>query len=231
MRYVIWDFDGTLAYREGGWSGACVEVIGRTDATQDIGIDDIRPYLDAGFPWHTPNEPHTEVEKADEWWERLYPVLESAMTEAGLSPTTAVSLAPRVRETYLTEHWHLFEDVIPTFKSLANEGWSHLVLSNHVPELEWIIDDLGVSGYLDAVYTSASIGYEKPHPEAFKAVMHTLEADATACMIGDSVEADILGARHLELPAILVRDDHPEVQYAVENLHEVPALLSAVLDD
>ena len=231
MRYVIWDFDGTLAYREGGWSGACVEVISRTDSTLEIGIDDIRPHLDTGFPWHAPNEPHPEISKADEWWERLYPVLESAMTEAGLSPTKAVTLAPRVRETYLAEDWYLFEDVVPTLESLADQGWSHLVLSNHVPELEQIIDDLGLSGYLDAVFTSASIGYEKPHPEAFMTVLRTLETDAIVWMVGDSIEADILGARPLELPAILVRGDHPEVRHAVESLHDVPPLLPEAPDE
>ncbi len=230
MRYVIWDFDGTLAYREGGWSGACVDVIKRSDTAVDVGIADIRPSLATGFPWHTPDEPHPAVTDATAWWERLYPVLERAMTEAGVTPNTAETLAPRVRETYLTEDWYLFEDVVPTLESLADAGWSHLVLSNHVPELDWIIEDLGLARYLDAVYTSASIGYEKPHPEAFETVMRTLEADATAWMVGDSVEADIHGARHLGIPAILVRGTHPEVSHVVENLHGVPALLARETD-
>jgi putative hydrolase of the HAD superfamily len=66
MTYLIWDFDGTLGYRAGGWTQACVEVLEGADDVPVVGRDDVRPYLQSGYPWHTPDEPHTDLSTAEE---------------------------------------------------------------------------------------------------------------------------------------------------------------------
>jgi putative hydrolase of the HAD superfamily len=62
MRYLLWDFDGTIANRKNMWSGALY------DALIDIGVscdrEDIRPHLRSGFPWHEPNVEHYELDIA-----------------------------------------------------------------------------------------------------------------------------------------------------------------------
>jgi phosphoglycolate phosphatase-like HAD superfamily hydrolase len=45
MKYLIWDFDGTLAYREGMWSGSLIEVLDREMPTHALTSDMLRPYL------------------------------------------------------------------------------------------------------------------------------------------------------------------------------------------
>lgn len=84
------------------------------------------------------------------------------------------------------------------------DGWRQLILSNHVPELASIVRALGIDQYLDAVISSAFVGYEKPHPAAYAAAMDIAGSPLRAWMIGDSLEADALGADRVGLAAILV---------------------------
>jgi putative hydrolase of the HAD superfamily len=79
------------------------------------------------------------------------------------------------------------------------------VLSNHVPELPGLIADLGLGSLVDDVLTSASIGYEKPHPEIFQHALRQSGHPTNAWMVGDSVTADIGGAELAGIPALLVR--------------------------
>lgn len=226
MTYLIWDFDGTLGYRSGGWSKACVDVVNDTTAVSDVEIDNVRPHLQTGFPWHTPAQPHPEISTADEWWNQLFPVFVEAIEATGVPSERACEVAKRVRPTYLQNDWQVFDDTIPTLARLSSEGWVHLVLSNHVPELESILADLGLMEYIEETYVSAEIGYEKPHPAAFRAVLSDLGDGATAWMIGDSYRADVEGAETIGLPAVLVRSTHPGADYCCEDLDTLVDILT-----
>jgi len=52
VRYLIWDFDGTLGYREGMWSATLVEVARRTAPGRAVTEEQVRPFLlgTAGIP-------------------------------------------------------------------------------------------------------------------------------------------------------------------------------------
>ena len=94
---------------------------------------------------------------------------------------------------------------MPALKQLQDVGWTHVILSNHVPELPDIVTTLGLSPYITRIFTSALLGYEKPHPQAFRYVLDELHNPAVVWMIGDNPEADIAGAEASGIPAILVR--------------------------
>jgi hypothetical protein len=40
-KYLIWDFDGTLGYRPGGWTAALLEVLQREAPTCDVTADQL----------------------------------------------------------------------------------------------------------------------------------------------------------------------------------------------
>jgi putative hydrolase of the HAD superfamily len=54
-----------------------------------------------------------------------------------------------------------------------------------------------LSQYIDICLSSANIGYEKPHSEAFKTALRECGNPETVWMIGDNIEADIKGAKAL----------------------------------
>ncbi len=227
MKAILWDFDGTLAARNGMWTGTLVGVANRAVPQRKLTGTEIRPFLQTGFPWHTPERPHPG-QTPDEWWSALNPVFVKAYVAVGLEASLAEDLALQVRAEFLEcSQWHVFDDVVPCLSSLRRLGWTHYVLSNHVPELPQLVDALGLSSFFAEVSTSARTGFEKPHPKAFTGLLSRLPDNSSVWMIGDNLVADVQGAAALGLPAILVRKKHDDAQHYCGSLGEVEETLSA----
>jgi putative hydrolase of the HAD superfamily len=225
-RYLIWDFDGTLAYRRGTWSGCLRDAVLRAIPQHEVTADQLRPHLQTGFPWHTPHLVSAGVKTAEEWWDRLNPVFERAFVAVGIDIEQAQNLAREIRHIYSDpEKWQLYEDTHAALTSLSEQGWQHIVLSNHVPELGTIIRHLQLDSHFVAVISSAITGYEKPHPEAFRLALAATENAGAVWMIGDSMVADIAGAAAVGIPGVLVRKQHPDAQFSCSDLSGLASLL------
>ena len=208
FKYLMWDFDGTLAHRPGQWTDTVLSVLRQAGLAAGVDREVVRPFMNTGFPWHKPEVIRSANQAADDWWQGLEPVFARAFLEVGrVSKEQALTLARQVRPTYLDPAvWFVFDDVVPTLRRLKDLEWRHVVLSNHVPELPQLVADLGLTTYFEAVYSSAATGVEKPNPEAFRRARATLPADARVWMVGDSVDAD-MGAEAAGISAILVRSN------------------------
>jgi putative hydrolase of the HAD superfamily len=227
-RLVIWDFDGTLAHRRGetGWSILLAETLDAEEPGHGHSADTFRPHLRERFPWHTPEVAHPELCEPEAWWASVRPVLAGAYERAGYESGRAGELAAAVRRLYVdpTIGWELFADTQPTLERLAEAGWRHAILSNHVPELRQIVAGLGLDDLIAFLSCSAETGYEKPHPQAFASVLEPLRP-AEAWMVGDNVVADALGAEAVGLPAVLVRRPDPRVARYADTLAGVEGFL------
>ncbi|MEE2657884.1 MAG: HAD family hydrolase [Candidatus Latescibacterota bacterium] len=209
MRYIVWDFDGTLGWRQGGWAAAMVDALAAAASPAALTVEVLRPHIQTGFPWHHPEVVHTDVTTADQWWDRLEPVFHRAFIAAGVGVSSAADAAVRVRAHFLEpEHWRLFGDVIATLDALDTRGWSHVILSNHAPELHRIVDILGIGARFGGVFSSADLGYEKPHPRTYEAVREWIGNHPTI-MVGDNPVADVEGPGEVGIPAFLVRREPP----------------------
>lgn len=227
MKLLIWDFDGTLAHRRGetGWSLLLAETLDTEEPGHEHSADTFRPHLRQGFPWHAPEIAHPELCDPDAWWASVRPVLARAYEAAGYAPARALELAAAAQRLYVEPAgWSLFDDTVPALGRLSEEGWTHAILSNHVPELRRIVTGLGLDDLVATLSCSAETGYEKPHPRAFEAVLEELGPDE-AWMIGDNVVADVLGAEALGIPAILVRRPDPRATRYAETLAGVGGFL------
>jgi len=226
LKVLIWDFDVTLAAREGMWTATLVAVANRLMPGRAVTRDQIRPFLQTGFPWHTPERTHPH-QTPDEWWAALKPVFAGAFVGTGIDAVTADELAGQVRAAFLDiACWHVYDDVKPSLSSLQQHGWTHCILSNHVPELPDLAEALGLSPFFTHVVTSARTGYEKPHPEAFKGLLRQFPVGTTAWMIGDSVTADVQGAEAVGMRAVLVRKKQDGARHYCGALAELEAVLS-----
>ena len=217
-RLVIWDFDGTLAHRRGetGWSILLAEALDAEEPGHGHSADMFRPHLREGFPWHTPDVAHPELSEPEAWWASVRPVLGRAYEAAGYVPARALELADAARRLYVDPGigWEVFPDTLSTLARLSGAGWTHAILSNHIPELRQIVTGLGLDDAVDFISCSAETGYEKPHAQAFASVLDTLHP-AEAWMVGDNVVADVLGAEAVGIPAVLVhRPDPRALRYA-----------------
>jgi len=111
-KFLLWDFDGTLAHRPGQWSSTVLAVLHRAGLASGIDREAVRPFCNAGFPWHTPDRVREAGQSADDWWRDLVPVLARAFTGlAGVSDERATELAWEVRRSYLeASAWVVFDD-------------------------------------------------------------------------------------------------------------------------
>lgn len=227
MKLLIWDFDGTLGQRNGAWSGALVEVLEREGVSADR--ECLRPFIQSGFPWHTPEHVRPAGESPDLWWQRLEPVFAHAYEKgAGLRSDEARRLAADVRAAYIApDRWELFDESSDVLTELSRRGWRHFLLSNHVPELTAILSTLGIAPLFDRIFNSAETGVEKPNAAAFQNVLSKLPPERTVWMIGDSMTADVLGAEAHGIPAVLAREHHPDARRRCSDLTELLTMLPA----
>jgi putative hydrolase of the HAD superfamily len=228
-RLIIWDFDGTLAYRDGGmWSATLAEVVNAAGLVpRMLAASAFVPFLATGFPWHRHDIVHPHLDSAGQWWDHVAEEVLLAALHGGakLPPHAAKALLPAIRSTYTDPaRWRVFPDAAACLDALTARGWTHRILSNHVPELGALVDALGLRRHFEAVHTSAVIGYEKPHPAAY-AIALAGTAPGDAWMIGDSVEADVLGAARHGIRGVLVRKDSDAVEWSLPDLAGLPALI------
>ena len=102
-------------------------------------------------------------------------------------------------------HFRLFDDVLPSFEALAARELCMAVVSNHFWRLPEVASGLGLDPYLEAVVTSARIGYRKPHPRIFEAALDALEVDAGEVLfVGDNAEHDVTGPQRVRMHALLL---------------------------
>jgi putative hydrolase of the HAD superfamily len=220
---IFWDFDGTLGYRPGMWSGALQEAIHSVDADSDISLEEIRPLLQIGFPWHTPEIPHPEMGDPDVWWEHVYrSAFAKALDRLGYDAQRARAIAECTRQRFVDpSSWRVFDDVPEVLIGLARAGWGHVIVSNHVPELPLIARHLGLTEIVAAIVNSATCGYEKPRPEIFTVARQAAGQPDVIWMVGDSPKADIAGAASAGIDGILVRTESPDVPLRCASLYEV----------
>jgi putative hydrolase of the HAD superfamily len=228
-RLLIWDFDGTLAHRRGetGWSMLLAEALDAEEPGHGHSADTFRPHLREGFPWHRPEVAHPELCEPQAWWASVRPVLSRAYEAAGYAPARAQELADAARRLYVDPGvgWALFDDTLPALERLSRAGWTHAILSNHVPELRQIVAGLGLDNLVERISCSAETGYEKPHPQAYASVLDPVRP-AEAWMVGDNVVADVLGAEEAGIPAVLVRRPDPRAERYADSLADVERFLT-----
>lgn len=227
MKYLLWDFDGTLGYRVGMWSQAVLDVLHMEMPDFACTVDQIRPHLRTGFPWHSHEQVRENPLTPEQWWHTLSPVFEQAYCAIGVETVQARRLSTQVRSAYTDlQFWHVFDDTFLALEQLSGAGWKHTILSNHVPELSSILHYLRLDTLIEQVFNSAETGYEKPHPLAFHSALEKLNDRTMVWMVGDSVHADIAGANAAGIPAILVHSSHEKAQYVAPDLTAVVSLLA-----
>ena len=227
MKLLIWDFDGTVGYRDGGaWSATLDEIARSESPGAEVAIERTSENLQSGFPWHTPSRTHLDIESADAWWAALEPVLVRTFEGFGFPTSQAHRLSSRVRWVYTDpDRWRLYDDTLSVLRHLAGQGWTHVLLTNHVPELGVIVGHLKLDELLTAIFNSAEMGYEKSHPQAFRQVLDRFPEATEVWVIGDSMSVDIRGAAAAGIPAILVRKFHGDALHYCRTLTGIGAIV------
>lgn len=226
-RVVFWDFDGTLARRDGGWT-VCLHRVLLDNGITDLTVERLRPYMQTGFPWHHPEVPHAQLLGGLSWWEYLRRLLAGVLTQVGVGDARTLALASHVRDQYMDlAYWSVYDDAIDALTSIRAAGYGNCVLSNHVPELRQLVDGLGLMPYLDGVLTSGRLGFEKPNECIYRLARSAMGNPSECYMVGDSYRADVQGASACGMRAVLVHrpNEHGHPYYS-ENLRGAARLIA-----
>lgn len=134
-------------------------------------------------------------------------------------------------------NWEPETDSVPTLRLLKSRGYRIGVVSNVSDEenMQVLIDKAGQRPYLEHIVSSAAFGKRKPDPGIFRAALRCFGTQPErAVMVGDNLEADILGAHGAGMQAIWItrrvaRPLPETIQGApeaiVEALSDIPPLL------
>jgi HAD superfamily hydrolase (TIGR01662 family) len=137
------------------------------------------------------------------------------------------------------EHWQPVPELEDILVRVAAQGVRMGLISNasDVANVDRLIDKAGVRRFFDPILVSAGVGVRKPAPLIFQQLLAQWDLPARqTVMVGDSLNADILGAQRLGMHQIWLRTakdrpdnlawlDRLEPEAQADRLDEVPAVL------
>ena len=120
------------------------------------------------------------------------------------------------------QNWYLEADAIPTLKTLREQGYRLGMISNTSDDknVQQLVDRWELRPFFETIITSAGCGIRKPDERIFRlALDHFGVPPEQVAMVGDLLEADILGANQMGIYSIWItrrvqsagrrRIDHP----------------------
>jgi len=104
---VFWDFDGTLAERDGMWPAILHDAMLAVDPGNAISVEDIAPWMEQGFLNWKPGQLRI-YPNAAAWWASASATLVDACCAAGIESAIAERAAAEVpRIYYRTRNWRI----------------------------------------------------------------------------------------------------------------------------
>ena len=132
------------------------------------------------------------------------------------------------RKNLKTNFYPCVEDVL---KKLAQNYKIALISNTMSDQPKLLLNEAGYDQYFDLIITSEELGIRKPNPKIFKIVLDELGVKPDeAVHVGDSVEADMKGARDSGITGIWIKTPEQALWtgYAINNICELPGFLEKI---
>jgi HAD superfamily hydrolase (TIGR01662 family) len=174
-----------------------------------------------------------------------FSVLREILVKKGIKNIPDENLRSALKAMYAVtqQNWYLEEDAISTLKSLKSRGYHLGLISNTSDDanVQEIVDRWGIRLYFEFIITSAALGIRKPDPRIFKVALDYFDVQPQAAvMVGDMLNADVLGANQIGIYSIWITrrvklPDEGELtiqpQAVVTRLDQIPELLIDIEKD
>lgn len=218
LDHTLWDFDrnSKLAY------GSIFEAE-KLNLSLDLFIEKYEP-LNLEF-WRRFRE--SEITKEQLRYQRLKASFDACEFEVS---DESINRMADLYLQHLPNHNHLFPNCIEVLDLLKNDYQLHLITNGFDEVQSHKVNNSGLKNYFPYMLTAETAGIKKPDPRIFqRALKDTGATPENSVMIGDSYEADILGARRAGLRTIWFRttqEEIPEGEMVVQDLADIYSLLS-----
>lgn len=128
---------------------------------------------------------------------------------------------------YLPNNNHLLEGSIEILDHLKKDYKLHIITNGFEEVQQKKMHNSAILEYFDTITTSEDAGVKKPHPLIFeKAIQKSGAERSNSVMIGDNLEADIIGAHqfglhviHLDIHGQSTHNQYPQIQKLKELLN------------
>ena len=137
-----------------------------------------------------------------------------------------INLIAKEYINFLSEQIHLFPEAKPVLEYLSSKYRLHIITNGFEEVQHKKIKSSGIDHFFLTVTTAEGSGYKKPDKRIFDHALTKAKTKHTkSLMIGDSIEADIQGAKDFGMQAIYFgKKPNFEIDF-VENLKDLKALL------
>ncbi|MFB6258059.1 MAG: HAD family hydrolase [Flavobacteriales bacterium] len=142
-------------------------------------------------------------------------------------------LADRLAEAYLRgtpQKGRLIDGAVEVLGELAPHYRLHLLTNGYADTQLQKVQGTGLEPYLESVVTSDRAGARKPAPGIFRFALEQAGASMKeSLMVGDDVEADIIGAQDFGIDQVHFdkgrNEDDPHASYRIRSLPELLDIL------
>ena len=130
---------------------------------------------------------------------------------------------------YLPEYNHLFDGALEMLDYLKPKYQLHIVTNGFASVQTKKMKNSNIDHYFETITNSEMAGVKKPHKKIFDFALSLSNASKEeSLMIGDSYEADILGAQNAGIEAIFFNEQNIQTDmpvFQVNNLLELKKIL------
>lgn len=194
------DVGDTLIRAEPSWAAVYLEALRRHGI--ELGEEELARALAEAGPWVLESPFETTEEAA---FERILAFDARVLAAAG-HPDLPTEVFRDIEAAFAARaSWYLFPDVVPCLEALRDAGVRLAVISNWVWSLPQLLHDLELAATFERLIVSARVGYQKPHQGIFDHALSEMAVPAERTIhVGDSYEADVVGARSVGIRPVLI---------------------------
>lgn len=239
IRAVLFDLGSTLIYFNGDWNTVIHqsdrELLRSLQANQISCADDhfAAKFRQRLMQYYIERElKHTEHTTAH--------ILRQLLEDFGCRNVAEDTIRHALAAMYTVSQdcWQPEPDALPVLQKLKDRGYRLGLISNAADDadVQVLIDKAGIRSFFDVILTSANERIRKPNPHIFYRALDNMNiSPAQAAMVGDKLDADILGAQNAGIYSIWItkRATPPEDQSLytairpdtiIQSLSDLPAL-------
>lgn len=124
--------------------------------------------------------------------------------------------------THLTKFNHLFDGTITILDYLKPKYTLHIITNGFKEVQHAKLNKSGIAHYFETVTNSEMVGAKKPNSKIFKHALDFAKAKADqSLMIGDNLEADILGALNFGIDAVCFNYHNENIPNEIESINQL----------
>jgi putative hydrolase of the HAD superfamily len=114
---------------------------------------------------------------------------------------------------------HLFEGAVEILDYLILKYKLHIITNGFEEVQHKKLKNSGIDHYFSTVTTSEEVGLKKPNPKVFLTALNKANSFPTqSVMIGDSLEADILGANNIGMQTIFYNYRNESISKKIKSI-------------